>query len=119
MPPRPSSSHSQIPNQSSNSNSISNQNNQQTPSTDPSVTPPARPLTAPTTPVPQPIGPTGQQPPSNMAAQGSYQTQPPPPPSHMHGYKMGPSSGPGPQNMPPYPPQSQQYSQGKSSIINH
>lgn len=96
MPPRPSSNHSQTSNQAPINNS--NQSNQ--PQTiDPAITPPARPPNAPTTPTP-----------TGMAAQGSYQTPPPQPP-HMHGYKMGPS--PGPQNMPPYPPQSQQqYAQG-------
>ncbi|XP_037039675.1 trithorax group protein osa isoform X4 [Bradysia coprophila] len=104
MPPRPSSNHSQTSNQAPINNT--NQSNQ--PQTiDPAVTPPTRPPNAPTTPTP-----------TGMAAQGSYQTPPPQPP-HMHGYKMGPSPGPGlgPQNnMPPYPPQSQQqYAQGNYS----
>lgn len=105
MPPRPSSNHSQTSNQAPINNS--NQSNQ--PQTiDPAVTPPTRPPNASTTPTP-----------TGMAAQGSYQTQPPQPP-HMHGYKMGPSPGPGPgpQNMPPYPPQSQQqYAQGKFCVL--
>lgn len=106
MPPRPSSNHSQTSNQAPINNS--NQSNQ--PQTiDPAVTPPARPPNAPTTPTP-----------TGMAAQGSYQTPPPQPP-HMHGYKMGPSPGPpgpGPQNMPPYPPQSQQqYAQGNFELV--
>ncbi len=106
MPPRPSSNHSQTSNQAPINNT--NQSNQ--PQTiDPAVTPPARPPNAPTTPTP-----------SGMAAQGSYQTPPPQP--HMHGYKMGPSPGPppgpGPQNMPPYPPQSQQqYAQGNNQVF--
>lgn len=106
MPPRPSSNHSQTSNQAPINNS--NQSNQ--PQTiDPAVTPPARPPNASTTPTP-----------TGMAAQGSYQTPPPQPP-HMHGYKMGPSPGPpgpGPQNMPPYPPQSQQqYAQGNFKVL--
>ncbi|XP_055677490.1 trithorax group protein osa isoform X4 [Lutzomyia longipalpis] len=111
MPPRPSSSHSQVPNQAPQSTQNSNsQHQQQTqpPQLDP-ATSPARPPTAPGS-NPQ------QQSPAMAATQGSYQTPPPPPP-HMHGgYKMGPSPGPvpgpGPQNMSPYPPQSQQYSLG-------
>ncbi|XP_058447429.1 trithorax group protein osa isoform X4 [Malaya genurostris] len=123
MPPRPSSSHSQVPNQqaqnqlgSSNNNlGHGNQSQLQQPPDHSRVDSPNRP---PSVGGPQqgPPGPPPSQ--ASMAAQG-YQTQPPHPP-HMHGgYKMGPSPGgpgagmPGPQQMSPYPPhnpQSQQYS---------
>ncbi|KAL1394413.1 hypothetical protein pipiens_011978 [Culex pipiens pipiens] len=132
MPPRPSSSHSQVPNQqqqqqqqapnqlgSSNSNlGHGNQSQQQQQPPDHSrVASPNRPPSGgPQGPPPPPQQQQQQQ--GGMAAQG-YQTQPPHPP-HMHGgYKMGPSPGgpgagmPGPQQMSPYPPhnpQSQQYS---------
>ncbi|XP_055546212.1 trithorax group protein osa isoform X2 [Wyeomyia smithii] len=124
MPPRPSSSHSQVPNQqapnqlgSSSSSNLGhgNQSQSQQPPDHSRVASPNRP---PSVGGPQqgPPGPPPSQ--ASMAAQG-YQTQPPHPP-HMHGgYKMGPSPGgpgagmPGPQQMSPYPPhnpQSQQYS---------
>lgn len=106
MPPRPSSSHSQVPNQTATSNSsnlgLSNQQQQQQaqPPLDTSLGSPGRPPSAnnPSAVPPNSIPPL---PNSNMAAQGSYQAPPP----HMHGgYK------PGPQGLSPYPP-SQQYSQ--------
>lgn len=127
MPPRPSSNHSQVnanqipsnPNNSQQQHQIQQQQqSQQTPPPqqqqqqnqhiDPSITPPSRPPTAPS--ISHPPGP-----PLGMATQGSYQTPPPP---HLHGnYKMGPNSQPpGPQNISPYPPQSQQYSQGKIKL---
>lgn len=98
IPTRPPTEHSQNLNQVPNTNSSH-------PSVDGSATPPSRPPMAPTTPSPSSI----------MAAQGSYQAQPPP---HMHGYKMGPNptgpqGGPVPQNMPPYGSPQSQYSQGK------
>ncbi|XP_055644200.1 trithorax group protein osa isoform X2 [Toxorhynchites rutilus septentrionalis] len=129
MPPRPSSSHSQVPNQqaqnqlgSSNSNlGHGNQLQSQQPPDHSRVASPNRPPSA--SQIPSSVGGPQQGPPpppsqASMAAQG-YQTQPPHPP-HMHGgYKMGPSPGgpgagmPGSQQMSPYPPhnpQSQQYS---------
>lgn len=106
MPPRPSSSHSQVPNQvTTNSSNSSSLGNQQQPPLETSLGSPGRPPSASNTlqsqsVVPPSTGSLPLPPNSNMAAQGSYQAPPPP---HMHGYK------PGPQGMPPYPT-SQQYS---------
>ncbi|KXJ83497.1 hypothetical protein RP20_CCG005641 [Aedes albopictus] len=134
MPPRPSSSHSQVPNQAQNQLGSSssnlghgNQSLQQQPPDHSRVASPNRPPSASSAGGPQQQQQQQQQgplpPQAGMAAQG-YQTQPPHPP-HMHGgYKMGPSPGgpgagmPGPQQMSPYPPhnpQSQQYSHSQGS----
>uniref|UniRef100_A0A336MFS4 CSON000444 protein n=1 Tax=Culicoides sonorensis TaxID=179676 RepID=A0A336MFS4_CULSO len=111
MPPRPSSSHSQVPNQvATNSNSsssslgVGNPQQQQTqPPLDTSLGSPGRPPSASSQQQVPPQSAPGSIPPPNMAAaQGSYQQAPQPPP-HMHGYKTGP------QGMSPYPA-SQQYS---------
>ncbi|XP_063707562.1 trithorax group protein osa isoform X3 [Culicoides brevitarsis] len=121
MPPRPSSSHSQVPNQvatnsNSSSSNLGNQQQQQQQQTQPpldtSLGSPGRPPSASSQnqqqqqqqqQVPPQSAPGSIPPPNMAAAQGSYQQQPPPPP-HMHGGYKG-----GPQGMSPYPA-SQQYS---------
>lgn len=141
MPPRPSSNHSQVSNQTNNNSNTNQQQQQQPP---PSIIDQSSSSTGQqqrSTSVVGSVGtgiglgggvPQSQQPIgppssagsnvnvsnnnniSNMTTQGSYPPQLPA--SHIHsGYKMGPSpGGPGmPQNLQQYPaPQSQQYSQG-------
>lgn len=108
MPPRPSSSHSQIPNQGPPQQQQPNQLNSN-PGTPNSNNNQQHPLPLEQGPITSPNRPPSSGPPQQMAAQGNYQT---PPHMQQHGgYKMGPGSGP-PTQMSPYPPaQSQQYSQ--------